>query len=73
MKKAYANLSEDIRGFKKDMRDKDHGVRASGQWQREAARKRAAAMIEVRKQSKVEAQRQYLTAKSLNADTSIIR
>lgn len=65
-KKAYAQLAEEIREHKRDMRDKDPMVRAGGQWRRHAARKKAAYMIEVRKNSKIEAQRQYLAAKALS-------
>ena len=64
-KEAYAKLSAEIRAHKKDRGDKelDCSARAYAQGCAAIKRKKAAFLLEVRKESKLEAQRQYQAAK----------
>jgi len=59
----YAELSENIREQKLSRKDKDALIRASAQCFCWRYRQEATALLELRKKSKVEAQRQYLAAK----------
>lgn len=67
-KEAYARLSAEIKEHKKDRKsDPDPIVRSFAQGSAAIKRKRAAYLLEVRKESKLEAQRQYQAAKAKTA------
>ena len=61
----YKNLSQEIRALKVEINETQRakGYAGSMQYQLLKLRKQATAMIEERKESKVEAQRQYLATK----------
>lgn len=60
----YAELSENIRQQKLNRKDKDPMIRSSAQCFCWSYRQEATVLLEIRKNSKVEAQRQYLAAKA---------
>ena len=61
---AYKELTKEIREAKVDRKSKDATIRSMAQYQCFSLRKAATFMLEHRKNSKVEAQRQYLVAKA---------
>lgn len=60
----YAQLTQDIREHKLQRKDRDPATRSSAQYYCWSCRKEATALLELRKKSKIEAQRQYLAAKA---------
>jgi ferredoxin-thioredoxin reductase catalytic subunit len=60
----YQALSESIREQKCNRKDRDPAIRSSAQCFCWRYRQEAAALLETRKRSKLEAQRQYLAAKA---------
>lgn len=60
----YAQLTQDIREHKLQRKDRDPATRSSAQYYCWKCRKEATELLELRKKSKVEAQRQYLAAKA---------
>jgi hypothetical protein len=66
-RKHYALLTEQIREQKLARKDKDPSVRSSAQCVCWMLRQEATALLEKRKQSKIEAQRQYLASKPVMA------
>jgi hypothetical protein len=67
----YQALSESIREYKRDRKDRDPAIRASAQYSCWAYRKEATALLETRKRSKLEAQRQYLAAKAAKEASAV--
>lgn len=66
-RKHYALLSEQIREEKRERKNPDAGLRACAQCHCWSLRQEATAILELRKKSKIEAQRQYLAAKATEA------
>lgn len=60
----YAQLTQDIREHKLLRKDRDPATRSRAQYYCWSGRKEATALLELRKKSKVEAQRQYLATKA---------
>jgi hypothetical protein len=60
----YAQLTQDIREHKLQRKDRDPATRSSAQYYCWSCRKEATALLELRKKSKIEAQRQYLATKA---------
>jgi hypothetical protein len=64
-KALYAGLTVDIQQLKRDRKEGGPETRSSAQWQLALRyRPKARGLLELRKQSKEEAQRQYLAAKA---------
>jgi hypothetical protein len=63
-KEAYAKLSAEIKAHKKERTDANPAVRCIGQGYAALKRVSAKHYMEVRKESKIDAQRQYLANKS---------
>ena len=63
-KAEYAALSNEIREAKKDRKSKDKNEQSCAQVECWLLRKKANAMLKKRKESKVQAQAQYLAAKA---------
>jgi len=66
-RKHYALLSEQIREEKRERKNPDASLRACAQYHCWSLRQEATALLELRKKSKIEAQRQYLAAKAVTA------
>ena len=64
-KENYAALAKEIRLNKAARKSEDPAIRSGCQYQCWRQRHEASAMLEQRKQSKIEAQRQYLTSRCL--------
>jgi len=60
----YAQLTQDIREYKLLRKDRDPASRSHAKYRCWACRKEATALLELRKKSKIEAQRQYLATKA---------
>lgn len=64
-KENYAALVKEIREYKATRKSPDAGLRACAQYNCWRLRREATQMLEQRKQSKIEAQRQYLASQCL--------
>lgn len=62
-KENYRQLTQDIRDAKKERKNPDASCRASAQYSCWRLRAQATAMLEQRKASKIEAQKQYLASR----------
>jgi hypothetical protein len=62
-KSEYNELSKQIRALRTETRESGHQITSSEFYELYKLREKATAMLEERKASKVEAQRQYLAAK----------
>lgn len=70
-KALYAQITKDIQQLKRDRRDGGPETRATAQWELALRyRPKARELLELRKQSKEEAQRQYLAAKATPAQAA---
>lgn len=64
-KENYRELAAEIREYKATRKSTDAGLRSQAQYQCWRLRQEAAEMLEQRKQSKIEAQRQYIASRCL--------
>jgi len=71
-KENYAALAKEIRLNKAARKGEDAATRSICQWRCCLLRREAAALLEQRKQSKIEAQRQYLASQPKPTETTCV-